>query len=277
MINSKIKGTTPPNFPKSWKKWVYVNEDDTEEVKIEKYKYNSLVVNKKPYFFIYLYKHLMKDYNTYKKSFDKISQRYFGLTIKKLIAKPDKNSDEMNLVRQYQKFSPVLETNCVMNILCKYIESCDFDIKFNPNTKSILPSFKGNSEINEDYLLQIMEIYHEYKTKKHFNIKTMFVDDDIMDDSDLEGILNTIYTEVKEDCINKCSLVCENQNILFDHLIELYEKNKINMDFIWDMMDDCILDMIPYNNPVIAIQSVEGENYLGTKINIVPIEYTKEG
>ena len=80
----KIKGTAPPNFPKSWRHWVHINKDDDDITKAEKYKYNSMVVKKKPYFFIYLYNTLMNDYKNYEKNFNSISLTHFGVPIKVL-------------------------------------------------------------------------------------------------------------------------------------------------------------------------------------------------
>ena len=110
----KIKGTAPPNFPKSWRHWVHINKDDDDITKAEKYKYNSMVVKKKPYFFIYLYSTLMNDYKNYEKNFNSISLTHFGVPIKVLLRRKDHTEGEMNLLRKYRKYSPVLETDCVM-------------------------------------------------------------------------------------------------------------------------------------------------------------------
>ena len=85
----KIKGVTPAPFPKSWKHWVQINKDDDDITKAEKYKYNSMVVKKKPYFFIYLYSSLMNDYKRYEKNFNNISLTHFGLPIKALLRKKE--------------------------------------------------------------------------------------------------------------------------------------------------------------------------------------------
>ena len=41
-------GIKQQKLPDEWKKHVKVNEDDTDEVKAEKYKHNSMVICKKP-------------------------------------------------------------------------------------------------------------------------------------------------------------------------------------------------------------------------------------
>lgn len=274
----KIKGTTPPNFPKSWKKYININESDNDIVKSEKYKYNSMVVKKKPYFFIYLYKHLMKDYNNYKKAFDKKAQRYCGCSIKQLINKREKNDIEMEIVRQYQKFSPVLETECVMNRLCKTIESCDFDIKFNPNSNSMLLNFYKDYLIDDNKMTKLIELFKEYKHKKHFNIKTMYTEEDYIDDADLNSLINNINNDVKEEYKEKMFLLFDNVEEEFQYLIRLFIDKKINIEFIWEIMGDEILNIIPINNPLMAINDEIDYDfeYLGKKVKVINSNKEKE-
>ena len=184
----KIKGTTPPNFPKSWRHWVKINKDDDDITKAEKYKYNSMVVKKKPYFFIYLYNTLMNEYKAYEKNFNSISLTHFGVPIKVLLRKKEHTDGEMNLIRKYRKYSPVLETDCIMNILCKEIENVEFDIKYKPNCISFLPNFADRSNINNDKLEDLTEIYKEYKAQRKYKGIEAMVDNEGIQDDDMNEI-----------------------------------------------------------------------------------------
>lgn len=42
----RIKGTAAPELPKEWKKFIRINDDDTDAVKADKYKRNSMVISK---------------------------------------------------------------------------------------------------------------------------------------------------------------------------------------------------------------------------------------
>ena len=64
----------------------------------------------------------------------------------------NKTEQEKTLIRRYHKFSPVISTNCTMNILCRDFESIDFDIQWGKTEQSMLPhydldEFKFNPEI----------------------------------------------------------------------------------------------------------------------------------
>ena len=55
-----------------------------------------------------------------------------------------------------------------MNILCKEIENVEFDIKYKPNCVSFLPNFADRSNINNDKLEDLTEIYKEYKAQRKY-------------------------------------------------------------------------------------------------------------
>ena len=148
-----------------------------------------MVVKKRPYFFIYLYNTLMNEYKAYEKNFNSISLTHFGVPIKVLLRKKEHTDGEMNLIRKYRKYSPVLETDCIMNILCKEIENVEFDIKYKPNCVSLLPNFADRSNINNERLENLTEIYKEYKAqRKYKGIETMVNNEGIQDD-DMNEIL----------------------------------------------------------------------------------------
>jgi len=261
----KIKGTTPPKFPKSWRYWKYVNKDDSDIVKSEKYKHNSMVVNKKPYFFIYLYNSLMQEYNKYQKNFDNLSMKQFGVPIKHLIKKHDKNESEMNLVRKYQKYSPVLETNCVMNLLCKTIERVDFDIQYNPNTVSILSSYASEENIDKDKIEEIYKILREYKTQRKFKGLMSIINSEGLQEEDVRDIANNILYANKVEYRNKIYNIFSSTMDIFNHLIYVCKLYNLSFDFVWDILGDDIIDVIPHKKSFIPIENSSGKEYLGCR------------
>lgn len=259
----KIKGVKPTPFPKSWKNWEKINNDDDDIVKAEKYKYNSMVVKKKPYFFIYLYKALMSDYKIYEKNFNSMSLTYFGVPIKTLLRKSEHTNEEMNLIRKYRKYAPVLETDCLMNILCKEIENTDFDIKYKPNHVSLLPNYVKKDNIDKNKIKELLSLYKEYKAqKKYKGIETM-VDSEGIQDDEINDILRCILYANKDEYKEKMYQLFSSSQDLFNHLAMMCENNNISYDCIWDIMGDDILDIIPYEDSKVIVEDDNGFEYLG--------------
>ena len=148
-------------IPKVWAVYQKVKDTDTPEEREKKEFYNSLVVDKKPYFFKYKYKQLTKDLNEYNKTANENSILRFSKTLDELLEtyKKDENllsNDELTFLDYYSHFLPVLDTPCSMNKICKYIESIDFGIKKKIN-------FLVQLYTNGDYLSQISQINADYK------------------------------------------------------------------------------------------------------------------
>lgn len=264
----KIKGVNPTPFPKSWKCWVNINKDDDDITKAEKYKYNSMVVKKKPYFFIYLYNTLMNDYKNYEKNFNSISLTHFGIPIKVLLRKKDHTEGEMNLLRKYRKYSPVLETECVMNILCKEIENIEFDIKYKPNCVSLLPEFASRDNIDETKINKLAEIYKEYKAqRKYKGIETLITNEGIQDEDMNDILKNVLYANRDEYKDTMLELFTSSQE-LFNHLVVVCERNNWSYDCIWDIVGDDIIDIIPYGSTKVIVEDKNGFEYLGNRYKV---------
>lgn len=268
----KIKGTAPPNFPKSWRHWVHINKDDDDITKAEKYKYNSMVVKKKPYFFIYLYSTLMNDYKNYEKNFNSISLTHFGVPIKVLLRRKDHTEGEMNLLRKYRKYSPVLETDCVMNVLCKEIENVEFDIKYKPNCTSLLPEFADRTEIDEDKMVKLVEVYKGYKAQKKYKGIEALVDNEGIQDDDMNEILRGVLYANRDEYKNNMLDLFTSSKELFNHLVVMCERNNWSCDCIWDIVGDDIIDIIPYGNTQVVVEDADGFEYLGRNYKLEEVK-----
>ena len=268
----KIKGTTPPQFPKEWRYWVKIDKDDDDITKAEKYKYNSMVVKKKPYFFIYLYSILMKEYKAYEKNFNSISYKHFGMSIKDLLRKENRSEGENKLIRKYRKYSPVLETDCVMNNLCKEVESSDSDIKFHPSKISLLSEFADYSNIDEEKLATLMDICKTYKSEKQFRGFSTMIENEGIADDDIAEIMNQVLYGHKDKYREKIKNLFSNTRELFNHLMMMCQRKNINHDIVWDIMGDDIIDIIPVCNPTVLIEDDYGVEYLGHKYQLQEVD-----
>lgn len=256
-------GIKQQKLPDNWKKFEKVNEDDSDDVKAEKYKHNSMVIKKKPYFFRYLYPELNKKFKQYENAYNILSKDMFGIKLKKLLIKQDKTEAEKILVRRYQKYSPLIVSNCVMNILCKEIEKVDFDIKFGKNNKCLLPKCdEFGFVLDKEILSKFRQTYRKYNNKKSVQIFDM----DNKTEEDLTeiyfGIMDVIKDEVQAE-IEELNLTAKENLFYIWKLSEEY--NNFNWNFAWDLVPDDILECIPQGKTIVPVRNESGEEYLGER------------
>ena len=268
----KIKGTTPPQFPKEWRYWIKINKDDDDILKSEKYKYNSMVVKKKPYFFIYLYNSLMNEYKKYEKNFNNISYKHFNMSIKDLIKKENKNDGENKLVRKYRKYLPILDTNCVMNSLCKEFENMDFDIKYNKDKNNMLLNYYHPQIYDKNKLEILTLLFKEYKSQKQYKALSIVLDNEGINQSDISDMMNKVLYGHRDEFRNKIRELFSSTLETFNYLMEVCKINNFSYDFVWDILNDDILEIIPFENSVTVVSDDDGIEYLGNKYKLQEIK-----
>lgn len=263
----KIKGTTPPSFPREWKYPEKIDENDTDEIKAEKYKYNSMVVKKKPYFFIYLYKTLMKDYKDYKNSFNNLSFKNYGMSLKNLMLKENKTDEEASFLRKYKKYSPVVETDCSMNILCKHIEDLEFNISYRNTSDSIIQKFYDKDfKCDDKILFKIYQLYREFKSTKGYKGVEALIENEGIKDEETTEIIKDIMYGIKDNIRERMDALVSSSSELFNYLVKMCEKYNIkNYDVLWDILKEDIIDVIPSANTYVVKESLDGEEYLGKR------------
>ena len=264
----RIKGLEKPSLPSSWKKFEKINPEDTDAEKAEKYKHNSLVIHKKPYFFRYLYPELNKRFKQYENSYNLIAKDTFGIKIKKLLAKLDKTEEEKNLVRRYQKYSPLIVSECTMNVLCKRFESIDFDIQFRDSQTNMLPLFEDcGYTVDPVALKEIKECYRKYNNKRTVKlVESVFRD---YSDDDIKEIYFNINDAIKTDIQQTLfSLGLDIKQIMFHIGVLSKQYTKFNWSFAWNMLEEQIMDIIPQGETLMAYKSEDGEEYLGQKYKL---------
>lgn len=265
----KIKGTAPPKIPVYWHKKQILEEDDTPEIKEKKYFNNLLLANKKPYFFIWLYASLKKEYMQYYKSFNSISVRKFGCTIKELRYKENKSKQELEIYYQYEKYNPIVESNCSMNILCREFEKLENSIKYSLKNETILGQFADRNidfDNKEKVLKKVYNIVKGYKSRK----KLKYLDN--MFEEEETTLLNQVYYQQKEyikaTYQKELYKMFSNARDLFDVLCMMCEKYNMNYEIIWEIMQDDIVDIIPEYSPRVVVENDNGTEYLGKKLSL---------
>lgn len=266
------KGLGKPKEPWYFRTFRQIDPDDDDITKSEKYYHNSLVISKKPYFFRYLYPELNKKYKQYENSYNEVSKCKFGIKFKKLLLKEEKTEEEQKLVKRYHKFSPLINSNCTMNILCREFEDVDFDIQYNKRNVSMLPYIE-NYKIDKNILNIFVAMYRKYSNRKALVFINNFYEG-IPEDDYKEirfGALDAIRAEIKKDFEDLEISVLEG----LTYIKELSKRyGKFNWGFAWDLFESDILDCIETKDALIPVEVGEeedGAEYLGRKYILVSI------
>ena len=245
-IGKKVKG-----IPKIWIERQKIYKDDDEKVIKEKEFLNKILLDKHPYFFIHLYKNTYNKYKKYVKSNDLSSQQKFGLTLNELLIKENCNEKEQSFVDAYYRFLPVIDSDSVMNLLCKHIENVDFDIKSKLKTSKIGDLYKlymkNDIPKNQETYQKVLNEYKKFM-KELKDLNTMGINQNANKeqfDEESDRVVNNIYDDFKSRMFEICSYAYE----LTNYLVEIFycEYKSSNKDILWNSFGKYIFSNIKSN------------------------------
>lgn len=230
----RIKGIIAKSMPKEWYdyKSLKIKEDDSYEIKIKKEENIKIIVNKKPYFFIYNYDHLLTQYKTFVRDTDNNCIIRYGLTVDELKEKEHKTEDEEKFLRGLKYKSPVFDNPCIMNKICHRLEdefkNVKLKIKEDTFDKELLKTSKKYDKLT---YAKIEEIYKDYRTKLR-----QFGQSSHHNKGDKEQRL-TFIMELKE----RAFIVCNNEELLCNILVDICYKTKNNRALVWQLCGEQII------------------------------------
>lgn len=233
----KAKGIIAKPMPKHWYDMssCKIEEDDSFE-EIEAKEFNKrILANKKPYFFIYNYPSLKKEYDTFLKDQNKTLITDYNMTLKEFFNTTERNLEEKDFYYYFDKENPILDNACVTNQIAHKVENSMVDFKetFKP--------FDYYDLKNEDYeysnaeFAEVERLLKDFKKKlKHLKAQEAlsFVQDY---DEQVESLKQNFIDDIEVVCPNKYSL----SNILIDIL---YTTTNSNGNILWDYFGDVIIE-----------------------------------
>lgn len=274
-IGRKVKST-----PKTWQNFNYIDYKNDSKEEIEKKELlNKLLLDKHPYFFIYLYKNTRQKYRKYYQQQNITCKQLFGTSIDELQKKKKKTTKEHEFLNKFKDNSPVIESDCVMNELCRYIESVDFGIrniiKQESNSEIYKLLMNGDlSNFNSNLYKKIVKEYETYKNKISSIISINYYDEK-RDEFD-QVISNTVESEyqiLENNLLKVCSDIYE----LVDYLIYMFyvDKPSYNKEILWKIFGKYIYKNVKkhINSYKIPVPSSNGEiEYLNKKYTLKEVE-----
>lgn len=273
----KAKGIVCKPMPRSWYDF-HANKlperSSSEDVERRELRLRILA-DKKPYFMRYIYPALMKDYNTYIKNTNVKCLREFRLDLKELLEmkESDRSESQNEFIYYYHKRMPVGMSDCVMNRICRRIES-EFDgyIKLHASKEdfdySILKDESAEYTKTQYYeVSRLYALHNERLQAFRQQQKKMRVD---TDNCDTFNIRRT-FTE-------ECYKVCSNSKVLCNIVVDLCYRKIGSQQFAWDICGSEILSNLlrrHHNKLSFPVLSPEGDiRYGGNTFCMKEIEST---
>ena len=253
--------------------------DDEEMVKLKKFNV-SILANKKPYFFIYNYDNLKKEFMEHHKPNEQACLIKYNMTINQLRNKTDRTKEQEEFLQNYIKDSPVNATPCLCNKIAWFVEdkfnnpkpynlkTYDKELLKNPCVKYSTTLYNKVAKIKEDYDDAVQE-----SIKQRLRDFGNTYDANEYKETMLENFTDDLYE------------VCSNKEILCNVLIDVCYSNSHSKSLVWDLCGETIIKNIRLNNGIdklyFPIQCEEDEEEftykgLSFKMEVVELETDSE-
>lgn len=248
----RAKGIIAKPMPKYWYNRAanLPNDEDDEETAAKKEFNLRIVADKKPYFMIYVYPDLRKQYKDYVKNVNAKCFRISRCSIDELYAKQNRTKEEDSLIEYYERFMPVGKNPCVINRICWLFEN-EFDGYLSQKREQ--PTF--------DYtILKTDATYSQYAYKKVEAIYSDYVKRVAKYQTDIrkrrkKGDLELSLMDRKifiDDFRRECEIACSNEKELCNIVLDLCYTKEISKQFAWDVCGDTIIqNLLEKNNNLI--------------------------
>ena len=251
---------------------------DTDEEWANKQFYNSILLNKYPYFFKYRYKEAKKKYDRYVDENEMTCHQKFKMSINTLMNLSRKTPEQKEFVENYYKYMPLTYSDSSMNLLCRYIESINFDIS--QKIKSVDNDEIVNIYKNNDFQFDQNQ-YDQVINVLKYHIKGKQFDQMIPEDEDESKFDNETIEEYKADddsLESKINKICSNPYTVVNYLIRYFYEDKIsaNKDILWSTYGKYIFNNVKRNSNnkvMFPMPDEKGDiKYMGKKYSLKEVE-----
>lgn len=223
---------------------------------------NHILLNKRPYFFKYLYDESKEEYKTYVKTQDYRCKQLYGFPLDTLLSLSEKDltDNQADFVNNYYERCPLIISDSSMNLTCKHIEELDFNLKKKIKSKTAEINYEilKNPKIKytKSQQLKILKTLKEFN--KWYSATSMVFPG--------EGVKYNLLRDYFFEVENNADIIV---NILVDYC---YRDNKGNKELIWGFFSKEVFANIMENNkePIMyPFQDEEGDiEYLGKKFKL---------
>ena len=255
----RAKGIQTMDVPKYWTKWEKITGDETPEELHLKELHHRTICDKRPYFFRYLYQNYEKEYKERLDTYNNYCESKFDGDLNYIINKDNQTDEEKRIVNNYYRFGSLLDSDCVMNKICHYMESQVKELKKNNSLKSF--DFKnivdnGNGiEYKEKNRLVLENIYQKYKQfRQQINYHSS--------SSGFQDMMGWLRNQAD-------SIVTSSDEIV-------YWGSEFGSSFLLDVFGDDLVEVLKEHSNrkfIMPVKSDDGYiDYMGSKYEIVRVD-----
>jgi hypothetical protein len=161
------KGIETKPFSKWWTNWTKLKEEMPEEEKKQATFNNSIVCDKRPLFFRWLYPNYNHDYIKHRNNYENYSWSKFDFGIDELLAKEEKTEYQQVIVKNYNRYNPLLEINSIMQKTSFYMQSKVKQIKqCNKSQRYDYTFLFGATGLSEEELYRLKKLHEKFRFHK---------------------------------------------------------------------------------------------------------------
>ena len=275
----KAKGIEGFEMPSEWYDYKSnVLRDKESNTIISKNEFNiSILADKNPYFMIYRYEHIKKEYNDFMKKAKKNCSNEFGIELDKLLLKEDRTSEEEEFVKYFNLMNPVMHGKSVMNKLCKKIEK-NFGRK-RSDIKSFDYSILKSPKItySKKTYNDILELYEEYKSAVTSHEQRELIEFENEEDEVTDSKKREIFKERFE---YEALKICSSKDILCNIVVDMVYSTDNSKQFAWDIAGETIISNLKIrSNSIINYVELDPEGdvfFAGERFTVKTIKMEEE-
>ena len=255
-----LKGIEVSEMPKYWYSKNEIGEkiesfDENGQKKIsysfsEDDKFNlSILAKEKPYFMIYIYEDLMRQYKNYIEKQETICVNTFLKPLNEILMSNNKTEEESKFVNEYYSHFPVSNHNGTMNRICRYVE-CELENIKIDNKKMVgfnISMLKTDKEYDSKLFAEIKNLYNEYNKKIQNKTKEL-KKESIRSHKDRKKEKCSFILELNDEFRKKCFDLCEDEEKLCNSVIDVCYTSNNSKNFAWDIFGNQIIENLLNNN-----------------------------
>ena len=244
-IGRDVKG-----IPKIWVKRQKIEEDDDEQTRLYKERFNYLCLDRHPYFFIYRYADTRRKYRNHMDTYRRWCKSSFRMTLEELLSLEKKSPEQVDFLTGFFKYMPVIDSDSTMNRLCHYIEGINMNVRSHLKVKEgedMRHIFVSDDiEWNEERYQLVVEAHKKYckecVTLNHLGQSHFDFENSKGYDFFASMFIGMLYSYINEVCSNVYEAIAYLAHYMY------VERDSANKEMLWQTYAQEIHSIIKSKN-----------------------------